>query len=149
MGIPTPIARRTPVIRAAEHDREAPLYVIRAATQPGEAAMTDTTAITVVPLETPTLGNRSYLVHDGAVAFVIDPQRDLDRILALLDLQSVRLTHVFESHIHNDYVTGGLALAERTGAAYLVNAEDHVSFDRTPVRDGEVLRIGPRMRVTA
>jgi glyoxylase-like metal-dependent hydrolase (beta-lactamase superfamily II)/rhodanese-related sulfurtransferase len=111
--------------------------------------MTDTAAITVVPLETPTLGDRSYLVHDGEVAFVVDPQRDIDRILAMLDAQGLRLTHVFESHIHNDYVTGGLALARRTGAAYLVNAEDRVAFDRTPVRDGQVLPIGPLMQVSA
>ena len=111
--------------------------------------MTDTAGITVIPLETPTLGDRSYLVHDGEVAFVVDPQRDIDRILAPLHEHGLRLTHVFESHIHNDYLTGGFALAHRTGAAYLVNAEDQVSFDRTPVRDGELFRIGPRMRVTA
>jgi hypothetical protein len=35
--------------------------------------MTDTMAITVTPLETPTLGDRSYLVHDGEVAFAVDP----------------------------------------------------------------------------
>ncbi len=106
-------------------------------------------AIAVIPLETPTLGDRSYLVHDGEVAFVVDPQRDIDRVLALLSERRLRLTHVLESHIHNDYVTGGLALARRTGAAYLVNAEDEVSFERTPVRDGEVIQVGPRMRVTA
>jgi hydroxyacylglutathione hydrolase len=106
-------------------------------------------ALAVIPLETPTLGDRTYLVHDGEVAFVVDPQRDIDRVLALLEEQGLLLTHVFESHIHNDYVTGGFALARRTGAAYLVNAEDEVSFERTPVRDGEVIQIGPRMRVTA
>ena len=111
--------------------------------------MPETDAITVVPIETPTLGDRSYLVHDGEVAFVVDPQRDIDRVLALLDERGLRLTHVFESHIHNDYVTGGLALARRTGAAYLVNADDAVSYERTPVRDGDVLEVGPRMRVTA
>jgi hydroxyacylglutathione hydrolase len=110
--------------------------------------MTDSAAIAVVPLETPTLGDRSYLVHDGQVAFAVDPQRDIDRVLRVLDEQGLRLTHVLESHIHNDYVTGGLALARRTGAAYLVNAQDQVSFDRTPVRDGEILRIGSRMQVT-
>ncbi len=107
------------------------------------------TALTVLTIETPSLGDRSYLVHDGEVAFVVDPQRDIDRVLDLLDEHDVQLTHVFETHIHNDYVTGGLALAQRTGAAYLVNAEDDVSFDRTPVRDGEVVAVGDRMRVVA
>jgi glyoxylase-like metal-dependent hydrolase (beta-lactamase superfamily II)/rhodanese-related sulfurtransferase len=113
-----------------------------------EAGMPEFDAITVIPLETPTLGDRSYLVHDGEVAFVVDPQRDIDRVLAVLDEKDLRLTHVFESHIHNDYVTGGFALARRTGAAYLVNAEDQVSFELTAVRDGELIEIGPRMRVT-
>ena len=118
--------------------------------------MTETSTVTqpaaglsVVPIETPTLGDRSYLVHDGRVAFVVDPQRDIDRVLELLDEHRVRLTHVFESHIHNDYVTGGLALARRTGAAYLVNGEDDVSFDRTPIANGDTLEVGDRMRVTA
>jgi len=103
----------------------------------------------VIPLETPTLGDRSYLVHDGQVAFVVGPQRDIHRVLAVLDQKDLRLTHVLESHIHNDYVTGGFALARRTGAAYLVNAEDQVSGERTAVRDGELTGIGPWMRVTA
>ncbi len=103
----------------------------------------------IVPIETESLGDRSYLVHDGTEAFVVDPQRDIDRVLALLEEHDVRLTHVFETHLHNDYVTGGLALSRRTGADYHVNAEDDVSFERTPIRDGDVVRIGERMRITA
>ena len=103
----------------------------------------------IIPIETPSLGDRSYVVHDGEVAFVVDPQRDIDRVLDLLAEHRVRLSDVFETHIHNDYVTGGLALARRTGAAYHVNAEDEVSFDRTPIRDGDVVDVGARMRVTA
>ena len=110
------------------------------------AAMTD---LAIIPIETPTLGDRSYLVHDGEAAFVVDPQRDIDRVLDLLEEHGVRLTHVLETHIHNDYVTGGLALAERTGALYLVNGEDDVSFSRTPVADGDVVEVGERMRLTA
>jgi glyoxylase-like metal-dependent hydrolase (beta-lactamase superfamily II)/rhodanese-related sulfurtransferase len=105
--------------------------------------------LTIIPIETPTLGDRSYVVHDGQVAFVVDPQRDIDRVLDLLEEHQVRLTHVAESHIHNDYVTGGLALAEHTGAQYLVNGEDDVSFFRTPIADGDVIEVGDRMRLTA
>jgi glyoxylase-like metal-dependent hydrolase (beta-lactamase superfamily II)/rhodanese-related sulfurtransferase len=105
--------------------------------------------LTIIPIETPTLGDRSYVVHDGQVAFVVDPQRDIDRVLDLLEEHQVRLTHVAESHIHNDYVTGGLALAEHTGAQYLVNGEDDVSFSRTPIADGDVIEVGDRMRLTA
>lgn len=100
-------------------------------------------------IETPSLGDRSYLVHDGEQAIVIDPQRDIDRVLDLAESEGVRITHVFETHIHNDYVTGGFALAQATGAAYHVNTEDHVSFDRAPIRDGDVVAISPTMRVRA
>src|SRR6185437_14822160 len=67
--------------------------------------------IEIAPIETPSLGDRSYLATDGSVAIVIDPQRDIDRVLPVADSRGVRVCHVFETHIHNDYVTGGLALA--------------------------------------
>ena len=111
--------------------------------------MSKHTDLTVIPIETPSLGDRSYVVHDGDVAFVIDPQRDIDRVLDLLEEHQVRLTDVFETHIHNDYVTGGLALAQQTAATYRVNGEDEVSFQRTPIADGDEVAIGARMRVRA
>jgi len=107
------------------------------------------TDLIIIPIETPTLGDRSYVVHDGEIAFVVDPQRDIDRVLAILDEHDVRLTDVFETHLHNDYLTGGLALSQRTGAAYHVNADDEVSFERTPIRDGDTVKVASRMRVTA
>src|SRR5215471_17537065 len=81
----------------------------------------------VLPIETSSLGDRSYLVHDGSAALVIDPQRDTDRVTALAAEHGVRITHIAETHIHNDYLTGGPALAAATGAAYLVNAADPVA----------------------
>lgn len=107
------------------------------------------TDLTIITIETPTLGDRSYVVHDGEVAFVVDPQRDIDRVLAVLAEHDVQLTDVFETHIHNDYLTGGLALAEATGATYHVNAEDEVFFERAPIRGGETVHVGSRMRLTA
>ena len=40
--------------------------------------------VEIVAIDTPSLGDRSYLVHDGAVAFVVDPQRDIDRDLGVV-----------------------------------------------------------------
>jgi hydroxyacylglutathione hydrolase len=113
------------------------------------ASRTTLGPFTVDVIETPTLGDRSYLVHDGEVAVVIDPQRDIDRVLEVLEEHDLRLAAVLETHIHNDYVTGGLALAQRTGARYHVNAEDEVTFARTEVRDGDVVAAGDRLRLTA
>jgi glyoxylase-like metal-dependent hydrolase (beta-lactamase superfamily II)/rhodanese-related sulfurtransferase len=103
--------------------------------------------VEVLSIETPSLGDRSYLAHDGDTALVIDPQRDIDRITGLAARLGVRITHVAETHMHNDYVSGGLALARAAGAAYLVNAADPAGFDRTPVRDGDALGIGDAMRL--
>ncbi|MEO6142438.1 MAG: MBL fold metallo-hydrolase, partial [Dermatophilaceae bacterium] len=103
--------------------------------------------VAIIPIETPTLGDRSYLAHDGEVALVVDPQRDIDRVLALAEAAGVRITHIFETHIHNDYVTGGLALAKATGAAYHVNAADEVAYERVSIRDGEVIDVSDALRV--
>jgi hydroxyacylglutathione hydrolase len=112
---------------------------------------TDATVTTpvIVPIDTPTLGDRSYLAHDGSLAVVVDPQRDIDRVLALAADAGVTIAHVFETHIHNDYVTGGLALAQATGATYHVNAADEVAYERNPIRDGDVVEVSPTMRVRA
>jgi len=103
--------------------------------------------VAIVPIETPTLGDRTYLAHDGEVALVVDPQRDIDRVLEVAAAAGVRITHVFETHIHNDYVTGGLALAKVTGAAYHVNADDDVAYERVPVSDGDVLNVSAALQI--
>jgi hydroxyacylglutathione hydrolase len=102
--------------------------------------------IEIVTIETPSLGNRTYLATDGISALVIDPPRDTDRVLAAAAARGVTVTHVFETHIHNDYVSGGLALASRCGAAYHVNAADAVAFDRVSIADGDTIPVGS-MRV--
>ena len=98
--------------------------------------------LNVEVIDTSELGDRSYVVHDGSTAVVIDPQRDLDRVQAVLREHGLTVAAVAETHIHNDYVTGGLELARQTGAHYLVCADDDVAFDRRPVADGEVLTYG-------
>jgi hydroxyacylglutathione hydrolase len=96
----------------------------------------------VITIETPSLGDRSYIAHDGSHALVVDPQRDIDRILDHVDTLGLRVTHVVETHVHNDYVTGGYALAHRMGATYVLNAADELFFDAHGVRDGDRLQVG-------
>lgn len=94
-------------------------------------------------IETSGLGDRSYLISTNGVAVVVDPQRDIDRVLDLARERGVRITHVLETHIHNDYVTGGLELSRTTGAEYVVPAGDEVGYQRRPVRDGDEIDAGP------
>ncbi|MEU9737140.1 MBL fold metallo-hydrolase [Streptomyces sp. NPDC048002] len=88
-------------------------------------------------IEVAGLGNRSHLAGGGRTAVVVDPPRDVDRVIEAAVRRGVRIAHVVETHLHNDYVTGGPELARVVGAAYLVPAAARVSFARTPVRDGD------------
>lgn len=101
----------------------------------------------ILTIETTGLGDRSYLATDGRVAVVVDPQRDIDRVVDLAADRGVQITHVLETHIHNDYVTGGYQLARQTGAVYAVNADDPVEFERRAVRDGDLLDVSESLRV--
>ncbi|WP_405638277.1 MBL fold metallo-hydrolase [Streptomyces sp. NBC_01178] len=92
-------------------------------------------------LEFEGLGNRSYLAGGPAAAVVVDPPRDIDQVIAAAARRGVRIAYVAETHVHNDYVTGGLELARVTGARYLVPAGAHVSFARTPVADGDTFTV--------
>ena len=94
-------------------------------------------AVEIITIETKALGDRSYVIVDGDVAAAVDPQRDIDRIEALLAGRRLRLTHVFETHVHNDYVTGGLELSRLHGATYVLAAEDEVAFEHSGARDGD------------
>ncbi len=96
----------------------------------------------ILTIETPSLGDRSYVVTDGTVAVVVDPQRDIDRVLDLVEEHSVSVTHVLETHNHNDYVTGGVELARVTGAAYVMAADEEVFVETLGVRDGDELTTG-------
>ncbi|MER6914494.1 MBL fold metallo-hydrolase [Streptomyces sp. NPDC000594] len=92
-------------------------------------------------LEFEGLGNRSHLAGGARNAVVVDPPRDIDRVIAAAARRGVRITHVAETHLHNDYVTGGLELARVTGAGYLVPAGASVHFARIPVTDGDTVPV--------
>jgi len=95
--------------------------------------------LTVVPIETPNLGDRSYVVGRGACAVVIDPQRDIDRVQAVLDEHQWTASHVLETHFHNDYVSGGLELARVLGAEYVVPDGMEIDFAARRVGNAEEL----------
>ncbi|OWA02368.1 MBL fold metallo-hydrolase [Streptomyces sp. CS227] len=85
----------------------------------------------------PGLGNRHYLAGGATTAVAVDPPRDIDQVIAAAARRGVRIALVVETHVHNDYVSGGLELARVTGAEYLVPAAARVAFPRTPVHDGD------------
>jgi hydroxyacylglutathione hydrolase len=90
----------------------------------------------ITPIRTPELGDTSYLVvHDGQ-GILVDPQRDIERFLPSPD---VELRWVLETHLHNDYVSGGLAAARRTGAELVLPAGAAPAYRHTPAFHQEAL----------
>ncbi len=108
--------------------------------------MTSTSAPHVVVIDSTGLGDRSYVVHNGIVALVVDPQRDIDRVEQVLAEHGLKLTHVAETHVHNDYVTGGLELARKHGATYVVPGDVDLAYLGESfvqaVGDGDSFKVG-------
>jgi hydroxyacylglutathione hydrolase len=96
--------------------------------------------VEVVTFRTEGLGDSTHLLmHDG-FAVLVDPQRDIDRFLDRLD--GAELRWVLETHLHNDYVSGGLTAARRTGAELVMPAGAAPVFTHTPAFHREDLTHG-------
>ncbi|MGB3945622.1 MAG: MBL fold metallo-hydrolase [Candidatus Saccharimonadales bacterium] len=104
--------------------------------------------MTIEVISTSSLGNRGYLIHDGTRAVAVDVQRDYQRWIDAAKAASVTIVSVFETHMHNDYVTGGFRLAEITNTNYVVPAKSGESFSATEASDGQEFVIG-ELTVTA
>jgi hydroxyacylglutathione hydrolase len=90
------------------------------------------------------LAQYSYLVGDetAGVCAVIDPRRDVEVYLERARHHQVQITHILETHIHADFVSGSLELAARTGAPVYVGATGEVDFEHEPLHDGQELNLG-------
>jgi glyoxylase-like metal-dependent hydrolase (beta-lactamase superfamily II)/rhodanese-related sulfurtransferase len=89
------------------------------------------------PIRTPGLGDTTYLVIHDSVAFIVDPQRDIDRFEEELSGTGADLRCVLETHIHNDYLSGGRQLAARTGAELVMPAGAAPAFRHRPAFHNE------------
>jgi hydroxyacylglutathione hydrolase len=98
--------------------------------------------LSVETIDTIELGDRSYVAHDGDCAIVIDPQRDVDRVIACLRSLSLRLAMVCDTHVHNDYLSGGLALSRFGAVPYVVSDSAPLGFPHLSLRDGESTTAG-------
>ena len=90
-------------------------------------------------IRTPSLGDATYIASHDGYAIVVDPQRDLDRFLEVIDAENLTVTHVVETHMHNDYISGGRELAKRTGADLVIPAGAGATFPFVPAFHNEEL----------
>jgi glyoxylase-like metal-dependent hydrolase (beta-lactamase superfamily II) len=88
------------------------------------------------------LAHASYLLASEGEAVVVDPQRDVELYLNAAAEHGVTIRHIFESHLHADFVSGHQELAARTGAKIYIGAQAGATFPHVPVRDGFELKFG-------
>ena len=90
------------------------------------------------------LGHYSYLIGstEAGVAFVVDPKRDIDDYLHTAQDLGLRITHILETHLHNDYVSGSRELAAASGAVIGHSAAAELRYDHQPLRDDDRLHFG-------
>jgi hydroxyacylglutathione hydrolase len=91
---------------------------------------------------TPGLGNATYLVASDGEAVVVDPPRDAWRVSAAAAARGWRLTHVLETHVHNDYLSGALELRATDGVEIVAPARGRYAFDHRGADDGDEVRVG-------
>jgi len=94
-------------------------------------------------IKTPGLSHLSYLVGAGGQAAVIDPRRDCEIYVEKACAEGLKITHIFETHRNEDFVSGAPVLAELTGAEVFhgPNADGEVVYAQT-TREGDCHRIG-------
>ncbi len=96
-------------------------------------------------------GCLSYAVGAGANCVVIDPSLDLDQYLDTAQRYGWTITHVLDTHLHADHISGARALADATGAVLMLSPADPFLFDFEPLSDGLVieLALGVHLSVSA
>jgi hydroxyacylglutathione hydrolase len=98
------------------------------------------------------LAQASYLVGCAATgeALVVDPNRDVEQFIDAAEAEGLRVTHITETHIHADYISGARELAERTGARLYLSDEGGeewkyafaADYDAVLLRDGSRFHVG-------
>ena len=94
------------------------------------------------------LAQASYFIgcQKAGVAAVIDAKRDVDTYLEIAKANNMKITHIFETHIHADFLAGSRELAKLTGADMYLSDEGgegwQYEFPHVGLKDGDKIKIG-------
>jgi hydroxyacylglutathione hydrolase len=90
------------------------------------------------------LGNSAYLIGSDETkkGILIDPLRDVDRYLHAASERGLTLTHVLDTHLHADFVSGNREIAHQTGAMIGASAEAKLEFVHQPLTEDSVIDLG-------
>jgi hydroxyacylglutathione hydrolase len=90
------------------------------------------------------LSQASYLIGDetSGLAAVADPRRDISEYLDDAEAAGLTIAYIIETHLHADFLSGHLELAEATGATVIYGEAADVQFSHRKVKDGERISLG-------
>ncbi len=90
------------------------------------------------------LGCLSYVLGcpQAGTMIVVDPKRDIQDYLDISRDEGMRITHIIDTHVHADHVSGAHELASRTGAAICMHPDSPITFPFTPLPEGLILEAG-------
>lgn len=88
------------------------------------------------------LSHYSYLIGSGGEAMIVDPARDIRRYLKDAQELGLKITKVYLTHSHADFVAGHMELAKATGAEIIANAATKAGYPHKPVVDGDAIALG-------
>jgi glyoxylase-like metal-dependent hydrolase (beta-lactamase superfamily II)/rhodanese-related sulfurtransferase len=80
-------------------------------------------------------GCLSYMVISGTEAMVVDPARFTQKYIQLAEAEGVQITHIVDSHLHADHISGGPELARKTGATYYLMKSEGAIYDFEPLEN--------------
>ncbi|MGF2616073.1 MBL fold metallo-hydrolase [Rossellomorea vietnamensis] len=89
-------------------------------------------------------GCLSYMVVSNGEAAIIDSTRMADVYIEFASSINANITHVFDTHLHADHISGGRIIAEKTGATYWLPPKDaeEVTFEYAALENGNEVKIG-------
>ncbi len=90
---------------------------------------------------TPKIAHSSYILAGNNTCAVIDPRRDVQLYLEAADSLGLKITHVIETHLHADFISGHLDLAEKTGATIYAPDMGRCAFDHVAVAEGDEIEL--------
>ena len=93
-------------------------------------------------LYTGCLSEAAYYIESNGEVAIIDPLRDIDEYLEILNQRKAKLKYIFETHFHADFVSGHLDLSQATGAPIVYGPQTQTKFPVTVAKDGETFKIG-------
>jgi hydroxyacylglutathione hydrolase len=95
----------------------------------------------LLPFFTEKIAHSSYILAGRKTCAVIDPRRDAGVYIDEAHARDLRITHILETHLHADFISGHMELADQTGAEICAPASGNCSFPHTPVEEGDLIQL--------